>query len=58
MDRTPYHSDVTDSEWKILEMLMPMNAKKRQAEKIRMAGNNERNFLRRPFRVSVATNAS
>jgi putative transposase len=33
MDRTPYHSDVTDAEWKILEKLMPMNTDKGRPRK-------------------------
>ncbi len=33
MERTPYHSDVTDAEWKILEMLMPVTAEKGRPRK-------------------------
>jgi putative transposase len=33
MERTPYHSDVTDAEWKILEMLMPLTAEKGRPRK-------------------------
>lgn len=33
MDRTPYHSDVTDVEWKILEILMPADTEKGRPRK-------------------------